>query len=146
MDGSIRIVIADDENSIRRLVRMAIAGADGLTLVGEACDGSEVLKLAEDLRPDVVLLDLNMPNLDGIGAAKQLREVHPSGRVVVLTAYDDESMRLEAFDCGVQCYLVKGNVSVAEVIAVIREVVLEMECPHTVHHRAIHWRDGERAA
>ena len=146
MDRSIRIVIADDEKSIRRLVRMAIADADGIALVGEACDGSEVVSLAAELQPDVVLLDLNMPNLDGIGAAKQLQDVHPLARVVVLTAYDDEAMRVEAFQCGVTCYLVKGIVTVGEVLAVIREVVSEVDGPRTMHSRAIHWRDADRAA
>ena len=139
MDKAIQVVVADDEKPIRRLIAMAIAGAEGITLIGEAADGKKAIELAESLQPDILLLDLNMPELDGLSTARHIRELRPAPRIIVLTAYDDPETRTDAFEQGVKCYLVKGNVSVVEVVTIIRQVATDAEHLLAPRHRAIYW-------
>lgn len=82
--------------------------AGGFAIVGRAADGMEAVELAAGTSPDVVLMDLRMPNLDGIEAARQIKAKFPSTQVIVLSAYDDESLHRLAEGAGVYCYLVKG--------------------------------------
>jgi len=79
-----------------------------LEVVGEAADGLEAVDLAEQLKPDVILMDLQMPNLDGAEAIQRIRKAHPNARVVVLTAYDTDERILGAIQAGAQGYLLKG--------------------------------------
>jgi DNA-binding NarL/FixJ family response regulator len=101
------VLVADDEDTLRQSLCELLVDF-GFRVVGEAANGSEAVKLSRQLLPDIALLDLRMPVLDGIGAARMIKEQIPSTQVVILTAYDDESLRDEAHQAGVYCYLVKG--------------------------------------
>lgn len=104
-----RILIVDDNAEVRRELRTLLPLAGDLEVVGEAADGLEAVRLAEALRPHVILLDLQMPVLDGYGAARRIKDCWPACRVVALTVHDDEAARRKASQAGVDLFLVKGS-------------------------------------
>ena len=105
---SIRILVADDHPVVREgLIAMLSTQAD-FEIVGEAAHGEEVVQKAKALRPDVVLLDLEMPKMDGVEALRQLRETAPEVRALVFTVFDTDERIIEAVRAGAQGYLLKG--------------------------------------
>ena len=102
-----RVLLVDDEPRPRAQLRAVLADY-GVVVLGEAGDGQEGVELACRLLPDVVLIDLRMPELDGIAATRRLAEVLPSTAVIVLSAYDDPALRREARQAGAAAYLAKG--------------------------------------
>ncbi len=119
--ASIRVLIADDQRVVRDGLTMLVGLIDGVQIVGSASDGSEALQLAEAHRPDVVLMDLRMPGMDGITATAQLRERLPGSRVLVLTTYADDATILPALRAGALGYLTK-DASAEQIEAAIRAV------------------------
>jgi DNA-binding NarL/FixJ family response regulator len=105
----VRVLIADDIDQVRADLRQALELAGGLQVVGEAADGQAAVTLAERLQPDVVLMDLEMPVLDGYQAARHIKERCPACRVVALTVHGGEASRLKAFEQGVDAFIVKGT-------------------------------------
>jgi NarL family two-component system response regulator LiaR len=104
----IRVLLVDDHAVVRDGLRTYLGLQDGLEVVGEAADGAEALRVAEELRPDVILMDLVMPVLDGVGAMRALRERLPATRVIVLTSFTDEAQLLPAIQAGAAGYLLKN--------------------------------------
>ncbi len=105
---SIRILVADDHPVVREgLIAMLSTQAD-FEIVGEAAHGEEVVQKAKALRPDVVLLDLEMPKMDGVEALQRLRETAPEVRALVFTVFDTDERIVEAVRAGAQGYLLKG--------------------------------------
>jgi len=105
--GPIRVLIADDQRVVRDGLSMLVGLIDGVKVLGTACDGAEVVRLAEAHRPDVVLMDLRMPGTDGIAATADLRQRLPATRVLVLTTYADEDAIMPALRAGARGYLTK---------------------------------------
>ena len=105
---SIRVVIADDHPVVRKGLRMALEefGAE-IELVGEATDGAGVARLVEEVHPDVVLLDIRMPGMDGLEALEQIRASSPQIAVVILTTYNEDAFLLRALQAGACGYLLK---------------------------------------
>lgn len=103
----IRIVIVDDHLVVREGLKGILAGQPDFAVVGEAEDGAEGVRLAADLEPDVVLLDLRMPNVDGVSAIKQMRAQNVAARVLVLTTYDSDADIVPAIESGATGYLLK---------------------------------------
>ena len=103
-----RIVIVDDNAEVRRELRTLLPLAGNLEVVGEAADGLEAIHLVKALQPHAVLLDLQMPVLDGYAAARRIKDRWPACRVIALTVHDDEVTRHKASQAGVDVFLVKG--------------------------------------
>jgi NarL family two-component system response regulator LiaR len=115
----IRVLVVDDHAVVREGLRAFLELQEGLEVVGEATDGEEALAEAERLRPDVVLMDLVMPRLDGVGAMRALRERVPAARVIVLTSFTEDDKLLPAIRAGAAGYLLK-NAQPKEVARAIR--------------------------
>jgi DNA-binding NarL/FixJ family response regulator len=106
-EAPLRIVIADDQASVRQGLVVLLDGLPDIDVVGAAADGEQALDLVAERHPDAILLDLNMPVLDGIGAIRRLRAEHPDVAIVVLTTYADDSSVLDALRAGARSYLTK---------------------------------------
>jgi two-component system, NarL family, response regulator NreC len=105
----IRILLADDHTLIRRGLRLVIEQQPDLVVVGEGSDGREAVSLAASLKPDVAVLDIGMPNLNGIEAAKQITDRETGTAVVILSMYSDETYILRALKAGALGYLLKDS-------------------------------------
>jgi DNA-binding NarL/FixJ family response regulator len=103
----IRIVIADDHPIVRSGLLGLLASQDDFEVVGEAANGREAVTVVERTRPDVVLTDLRMPELDGVGAIREMCASHPAVRILVLTTYDTDADILRAVEAGATGYLLK---------------------------------------
>jgi DNA-binding NarL/FixJ family response regulator len=104
----IRVLVADDHPTFARTIRLLLADERGVEIVGTAADGDEAVARALELRPDVVLMDLNMPGTKGIDATRQIAEGAPHVAVVVLTMFDDDDSVVSALRSGARGYLLKG--------------------------------------
>jgi CheY-like chemotaxis protein len=102
-----RVLVADDDDAVRTVVG-DILEEEGFLVVGRAVDGVEALAMARALGPDVIVLDVRMPRLGGLEAARQLRPDAPDVRLVILSAYDDPTLLQEARAVGASAFLVKG--------------------------------------
>jgi two-component system, NarL family, response regulator NreC len=116
-----RILLADDHQLMRSGLRLLIEQQPDLTIVGEAGDGREAVALANSLRPDVAVMDISMPNLNGIEAAHQITQGHAEIAVIVLSMHPDESYVLRALKAGAKGYLLKDSAE-SDLIAAVRAV------------------------
>ncbi|MFI6942582.1 response regulator [Streptomyces sp. NPDC050418] len=105
--GPVRVVVADDQTVVREGIVMLLGLLPGLEVVGSAADGEEALRLVAGLAPDVVLMDLRMPRVDGVEATRRIRAGHPATQVVVLTTYADDASLFPALQAGARGYLTK---------------------------------------
>ena len=96
-----------------------LGSEDGIEIVGQAANGEEVLKLARQLQPDVVIMDLQMPRMSGVAATQRLAQELPQVRVVVLTTFDDDDLVFEAVRAGAQAYLLK-DAEEADILETVR--------------------------
>lgn len=110
MTDAITVLLADDHAVLRSGLRLLIERQPGMEVVAEAGDGNEALAKAKALQPDLVLLDINMPGLDGLGALPQIRQASPNSRVLILTMHDDVSYLQEALRAGASGYVLKRAV------------------------------------
>jgi len=121
MADPIGILIADDHPVVRQGLRTFLETQDGLEVVGEASDGAEAAELAQQLLPDVVLMDLVMPGLDGVEATRRIRELSPSTKVIVLTSFDEDEKVFPSVKAGAAGYLLK-DVRPQELAEAVRRV------------------------
>lgn len=121
MSDDTRIMLVDDQKLMREGLRILLEMETGLTVVGEAGDGQAALDLYEDCHPDIVLMDIRMPGMDGVEATWRLLERWPQGRVIILTTFDDDEYVFEGLRAGALGYLLK-DVSGSELAKAIRTV------------------------
>jgi DNA-binding NarL/FixJ family response regulator len=114
----IRVVVADDHHLVRQGIRALLEKAKDIQVVGEAADGSEALQMAKDLHPDVLIMDIVMPRMNGTQALEQLQALKLSPRVVILSMYSDETIVRQALRSGARGYLLKRSVTEELLLAV----------------------------
>ncbi|MDA0180618.1 response regulator transcription factor [Solirubrobacter phytolaccae] len=103
-----RVILADDHDLMRRLLRAVLSARPGLEVVGEAADGNEAIVLADTLAPDLVVLDLAMPGMDGLQVAGAVRAAHPECAILVLSAFEAEHVAEAALAAGADRYVEKA--------------------------------------
>lgn len=135
----IRIILADDHTLVREGTRERLEREDDFEVVGEASNGEEAVRLVTQLKPDVAIVDIAMPRLNGIDATKQIKEAHPATAVLVLSAYDNDQYIYAVLEAGASGYLLK-NVQGRQLVDAIHdvhagEVVLD---PH-VARKVVRW-------
>jgi two-component system, NarL family, response regulator LiaR len=142
----ISVLIADDHPFVRHGLRTYLETLDDMDVVGEAANGVEAVELAGRLLPDVVLMDLVMPELDGIGAIRRIRELAPSTKVIALTSFDDDEKVFPAIKAGAAGYLLK-DVRPADLAEAVRKASRgEALLAPSVAARLMQEVSGERAA
>jgi CheY-like chemotaxis protein len=107
--NNMTFLIVEDNAGIRRVLRRILA--DAASAIWECADGSEALAAYEEHRPDIVLMDLRMPHVDGLTATRQIRGHDPSGRIIVVTDYLDEDIKIAALEAGACEYVLKHEIS-----------------------------------
>jgi DNA-binding NarL/FixJ family response regulator len=130
--AEINLLIVDDLEHVRQGLRTILELAGGLRVVGEACNGLEAIRLVDQLQPDVVLMDLAMPQMDGLEATQRIKARHPETGVVMITIHDTDSTREQAAVAGVDALLAKG-IDTPDLVRVIHEAA-----------RGAHRRDSGR--
>lgn len=119
--SAVRVVLVDDHALFRRGLELVLAGESDIEVVGQAGDGDEAVRMVRDLAPDVVLMDVRMPRMSGIDAARVIRETVPGTKIIMLTVSDDEADLFAAIRAGANGYLLK-EVSIDEVAGAVRAV------------------------
>jgi DNA-binding NarL/FixJ family response regulator len=114
----VRILIADDHELVRRGLRSILVTRPEWEICGEAADGSDAIEKARELKPDVVLLDITMPHVNGLDAARIIRRDVPQVKVIILSQYDGSEMRARALEAGAQGYVSKSDASRQLLIAI----------------------------
>lgn len=118
----IRVLIADDQRLMRDGLQLLLELEEGICVVGEATDGREAVALYRQIQPDVVLMDIQMPNLNGVEAIRQILAEDPAARIIILTTFDDEQFILQGLQAGALGYMLK-DMSGSELGGAIRTVM-----------------------
>lgn len=123
--SGVRVVLADDHTMLREGLRRSLE-LEGFDIVGEASDGLDAVHLVEEVDPDIVLMDVTMPILDGVGAVRMLRERGARAQIVMLTMHDDNDLLVEAMRAGAASYLVK-DCSTSDIATAVRTALHGVE-------------------
>ena len=121
MSQKISILLADDHTLLRNGIRALLKDEQGMIVVGEAGDGREAVRLAGQLKPNVILMDIAMPLLNGLEATRQIKREHPEINVLILTMYDHEEYFRQTLEAGASGYIIK-RAAASELVAAIRAV------------------------
>jgi DNA-binding NarL/FixJ family response regulator len=117
---TIRVLLVDDQPAVRQGLQIRLVLEPDVEVVGEAGDGAGAISLAQSLRPDVILMDVRMPGMDGISAVRTLHAVAPESAVVILSLYDDASTRARAEEAGATAFVAKHQVEETLLAAIRR--------------------------
>jgi DNA-binding NarL/FixJ family response regulator len=124
---TIRVLLVDDQPAVRQGLRIRLVLEPDVEVVGEAGDGAGAISLAQSLRPDVILMDVRMPGMDGISTVRTLRAVAPESAVVILSLYDDARTRARAEEAGAAAFVAKQKVEETLLAAIRRAASLRPE-------------------
>ena len=124
MSENIKVIIVDDHTVVRSGLGAVLDTSEGMELIGEAADGEEAVRICERLQPDVVLMDLQMPKMDGVEATRIIHERWPQIHIIALTSYKEKEYVEGVLKAGATSYLLK-NVSANELVSAINKVVLD---------------------
>ncbi|MBO0780374.1 MAG: response regulator transcription factor [Ktedonobacteraceae bacterium] len=137
---TVRVIVADDHPVVRMGIRLMLEMGEGIELVGEAMDGEGVLQLVSELQPDVVLMDLRMPGVDGLEAVKRIQATWPQVAVIMLTTYNEDDLMIDSLRAGARGYLLKDadlQVVLHAIHAAARgEMLMQLEVMERILSRA----------
>lgn len=139
-----RILIVDDHGILRAGLRALLGEEPDLSVVGEAADGAQALRLARALRPDIVLMDIGLPDVDGLEVTRSLLKAQPGARVLILTMYEDGALLRAALEAGAAGYIIKRAVE-GELVSAIRAVLRGDLYVHPALTRTLLANDADRA-
>ena len=122
MPSSIRVLVVEDYERFRRFICSTLAKSQDLQVVGEATDGLEAVRIAEKLQPDMILLDIGLPNLNGLEAAKRILQVAPAAKIIFLTSNNDKDVIRAALSTGAQGYVLKTDAA-RELLTAVQKVL-----------------------
>jgi len=122
MEKKARIVLAEDHTILRQGLRALLATDSGLEIVGEACDGREAVRCVEKLKPELVLMDLSMPRMNGMEAIREIKKRHPQTRIIALTVHKEEEYLETTLQAGAEGYVLK-DATHEELVLAIRSVM-----------------------
>ena len=120
--SSIRVLVVDDYEPWRRFERLTFLGRDDLQIIGECSDGDEAVQKADELKPDLILLDISLPTLNGIEAARRIRQVSPTSKILFVTENPSPEIAEEAMSTGARGYVVKSDAA-GELLPAIKAVL-----------------------
>jgi DNA-binding NarL/FixJ family response regulator len=120
--NKIRIILADDQTIIRDGLKALLEAVEDIEVIGEAGNGQETCRLAESLKPDLILMDIRMPVLDGVAATKAIKQLQPDAVILILTTFDDDDYIIEAMSHGAAGYLLK-DISAQRLVEAVRDAV-----------------------
>jgi DNA-binding NarL/FixJ family response regulator len=103
----VKILLADDHKIVRQGISSLLKSLEGFEVIGEASDGSEIVKLAKELKPDLIIMDINMPSMDGVDASHEIRKFDSKVKILILTMMEDEHYIFDALSAGINGYLFK---------------------------------------
>lgn len=131
---SIKIVLVEDHKIVREGTRQLLELVDDFSVIGEAADGLEALELVERLHPEVVVMDIRLPRLNGIEAARQIKQAHPDTEILILSAYEDDCYIFPLLEAGANGYLLKtaSGVELEMAIRAVRRGETALD-PHVAH-------------
>ena len=127
-------MVVDDSHRWRNLVRLILSPTPSFRVIGEACDGIEAIEQVATLHPDLVLLDIGMPRLNGIEAAKKIRQARPESKIIFLTQEDNCDVQSVALDTGAAAYILKSTAASKLVPAIERAMLHLKLTPHQPEH------------
>ena len=122
MDKKIKVVIVEDHKIVREGLRLLLEKEPDIEVIGEAEDGKEAVKLAEELKPDCIIMDLLLPNLNGVEATELIREKDKDVKIVILSMYDNEEYFITAVRAGINGYILKGS-GISDLVRAVKTVV-----------------------
>lgn len=117
----IKVLIADDQELIRQSLQIVLGIKEDISVIGTAGNGNEVIKLVQKEKPDVILMDVRMPEMDGVQCTRMIKERYPHIKIIILTTFDDDEFVFSALKYGASGYLLKG-ISMDELETAIRTV------------------------
>ena len=120
-DSKIKVLIAEDQELVRRSLEIILGNQETIELLGAVADGQEVIRFIRKTLPDIILMDIRMPKMDGVTCTKIIKDQHPEIKIIILTTFDDDEYIFKALRDGASGYLLKG-ISVAELITAIHKV------------------------
>ncbi len=121
--STVRVLVVDDYEPFRRFVRSTLKKGPDWQVIGEASDGLEAVQKAEELRPDLIVLDIGLPKLDGIEAARRIRKISPESKILVLTQESSADVVQEVLSLGILGYVVKAKAG-GDLLAAVEAVLL----------------------
>lgn len=129
--GKIRVLLAEDHAMVREGTRRILEGEQDMEVIGEVADGQEAIRLTEALHPDVVLMDIAMPGINGVKATQEIKAIAPSTAVLILSAYDDDAYLFAVLEAGAAGYLLK-NCKANELVEAVRAIMRGESVLHPV--------------